>query len=98
MDKEQALNLVRRYKEIIAEHFPLKAVYVYGSYSKGCQREDSDIDVAVIVERMNNDYLSDLPLLWRLRRKVSTLIEPVLLLDTDNNPLYDEVVSTGILL
>lgn len=35
MDKEQAINLAKRYKEMVAEKLPLKALYLYGSYSKG---------------------------------------------------------------
>lgn len=98
MDKEQALKIAKSYKDVVACHFPLKALYVYGSYSKGCQREDSDIDIAVVVEKMNNDYLEEVPLLWKLRRKISNFIEPVLLLDKDDNPLYSEVLKTGILI
>ena len=54
MDKEQAIILARKYKEAVAEKLPLKALYLYGSYSKGTYTEDSDIDIAVVV-----DYLSD---------------------------------------
>ena len=50
MDKEQAIVLAKRYKEMVAERLPLKALYLYGSYSKGNYREDSDIDIAVVVE------------------------------------------------
>ena len=38
MDKEQAINLAKRYKEMVAEKLPLKALYLYGSYSKGNYR------------------------------------------------------------
>ena len=74
MDKEQAINLAKRYKEMVAEKLPLKALYLYGSYSKGNYRADSDIDIAVIVERLDDDYFKDTPLLWKLRRKISNLI------------------------
>lgn len=43
MDKEQAINLAKRYKEMVAEKLSLKALYLYGSYSKGNYRADSDI-------------------------------------------------------
>lgn len=88
MDKEQAINLAKRYKEMVAEKLPLKALYLYGSYSKGNYRADSDIDIAVIVERLDDDYFKDTPLLWKLRRKISNLIEPVLLTEDMDNPLY----------
>ena len=98
MDKEQAINLARQYKAMVAEKFPLKALYLYGSYSKGNFREDSDIDIAVVVERLEDDYFADTPLLWKLRRKVSTLIEPVLLTEDMNNPLYCDIAKTGMLI
>ena len=59
MDKEQAIALAKRYKEMVAEKLPLKALYLYGSYSKGNYREDSDIDIAVVVESLNDNYFSD---------------------------------------
>lgn len=97
MDKEQALNIARRYKELVIAHFPVKALYLYGSYSKGSQNENSDIDIAIIVEKMSDDFFTDMPLLWKLRRKISNLIEPVLLLDKEDDPLYGEIIKTGIL-
>lgn len=98
MDKEQAIALARKYKEMIAEKLPLKALYLYGSYSKGNYGEDSDIDIAVVVEHLNDDYFEDTPVLWKLRRKISNLIEPVLLIEDTNNPLYRDITKTGILI
>ena len=98
MDKEQAINLARKYKEMVAEKLLLKALYLYGSYSKGNYHEDSDIDIAVVVEQFNDDYFADTPILWKLRRKVSNLIEPVLMIEDTNNPLYCDVAKTGILI
>lgn len=98
MDKEQAIALAKKYKEMVAEKLPLKALYIYGSYSKDNYREDSDIDIAVIVEHLNDNYFEDTPLLWKLRRKISNLIEPVLLTEDINNPLYRDITKTGILI
>ena len=96
MDKEQAIKLAQRYKAAVAERLPLKALYLYGSYSKGNHTEDSDIDIAVVVERMSDDYFEDTPLLWKLKRKISNLIEPVLLTEDTNNPLYADILINGI--
>ncbi len=97
MDKEQALKLAKRYKEMVAEKLPLKAMYLYGSYSKGNYTEDSDIDIAVIVDKLNDNFFEDTPLLWKLRRRISTLIEPVLLTEDESNPLYYDILRTGTL-
>lgn len=90
--------MAQRYKAAVAERLPLKALYLYGSYSKGNHTEDSDIDIAVMVERMSDDYFEDTPLLWKPKRKISNLIEPVLLTEDTNNPLYADILKTGILI
>lgn len=88
MDKEQAIRLAQEYKKVLLEKMPVKALYLYGSYSKGNYTEESDIDIAVVVEYLSDNYFEDTPLLWKLGRKVSYLIEPVLLLENENSPLY----------
>lgn len=98
MDKREAVEIAKKYKSVVAEHLPLKALYLFGSYSKGNHTEDSDIDIAVVVERMSDNYFENAPLLWRLGRKVSYLIEPVLLTEDTNNPLYADILKTGILI
>lgn len=98
MDKGQAIEIVRQYRSMVAEYLPLKALYLFGSYSKGGYTEDSDIDVAVILHKRSDNYLEDTPLLWKLGRKISYLIEPVLLAEDNNDPLYYDVMRTGILI
>jgi hypothetical protein len=60
--------------------------------------DDPNIDIAVIVDHLNDNYFEDTPLLWKLRRKISNLIEPVLLTEDMNNPLYCDITKTGILI
>ena len=97
MDKEQALDLVRRYKKVIAPRFDNEAkVYMFGSYSKGYARPESDIDVAVVVPSIGDNWLEWSKKLWHDTRSVSTLIEPVLLEECHPSPLYDDVMRTGI--
>ena len=96
MDKNEAIILAKRYKELVSQHLQIKALYLYGSYSKGTQNPDSDIDIAVIVDHIESDYFDYLPLLWRLRRKINSIIEPVLLTEEDQTtPLYAEILKTG---
>lgn len=98
MDKEQAIILAQRYKAAVSMRLPVKALYLYGSFSKGTYTPESDIDIAVVVDKLSDNYFDDTPLLWKLRRKISNLIEPVLLVEDMNDPLYYDILRTGILI
>ncbi len=86
MDKEQAIKLAQEYKKVLLEKMPVKALYLYGSYSKSSYTEESDIDIAVVVEHLNDDYFADTPLLWKLKRRISNLIEPALMQPAGSQP------------
>lgn len=98
MDKKLAIEIAQRYKSLVAQHLPLKALYLFGSYSKGGYTDESDIDIAVILNSRKDNYFEETPILWRLGRKVSYLIEPVLLTEDPCNPLYSDVTKSGILI
>ena len=89
---------MRRYKQVIRPRYKNEPkVIMYGSYAKGYANPDSDIDVAVIVPGSEitdpweqwADIAGDV-------RKVSTLIEPVLMEEQEDSMLYREVMRTGI--
>ena len=97
MTREEALALVRRYKEVISSRFDIEPkVMMFGSYSKGCANPDSDIDVAVIVPSYGDRKFEISKGLWRDVRNISFLIEPVLMAEDRWSPLYDDVMRTGV--
>lgn len=70
---------------------------MYGSYAKGYANPDSDIDVAVILPESDiTDRWEQTADLWSDIRKVSVLIEPVLMEDNEDSMLYREVMRTGV--
>ncbi|MBR1686925.1 MAG: nucleotidyltransferase domain-containing protein [Prevotella sp.] len=70
---------------------------MYGSYAKGYANPESDIDVAVIVpEGEITDPWEQWADIAGDVRKVSTLIEPVLMEDQEDSMLYREVMRTGV--
>ena len=50
------LNIVKKYVEKITKEFTITAVYLFGSYAKGTEHKDSDIDVAIILDS-NSDVI-----------------------------------------
>lgn len=98
MDRNDAIEIVRLYKDAIADVFSNAKVYLYGSYSKGGATKDSDIDVAVVVPQVDGDWLQYSSQLWFKTITTSTLIEPVLLEECHPSPLYEDVLRTGILI
>ena len=97
LSRDEALGLVRRYKQVIAPRFAVEPrVMMFGSYSKGYANPDSDIDVAVIVPSYGDRKLEISKLLWHDVDQVSFLIEPVLMAEDRWSPLYDDVMRTGV--
>lgn len=98
LSKDEALHLVRQYKQVILPRFGGKAkVMMFGSYSKGTPGPWSDIDVAVIVPEIDDDQWFETSVaLGEDVDKVSPLIEPVLMASDRWSPLYDDVMRTGI--
>jgi predicted nucleotidyltransferase len=72
------------------------AVVLFGSYAKGDAHEDSDIDVAVIFDGFEGDWLKASTSLWKLRRGISYDIEPILLDSrNDKSGFVTNVYKTG---
>ncbi len=98
LPKEFALELVRRYKEAVAPIFnSAMKVMMFGSYAKDCPNEWSDIDVAVIVPKVNREKWWETAVsLGRATRDISSYIEPILLESGEDTPIYREVMRTGV--
>lgn len=70
---------------------------MFGSYSKGKATPWSDIDVAVIVPKVDEDKWLDITIALGMDvDKVSLLIEPILLENGEDTPIFREVMRTGV--
>ena len=97
LTQAEAIDIVKEYKKVIAPLFDGKVkVYLYGSYSKGNPNPWSDIDVAVIIPTLEGDWLKLTMALNRNVRKVNLRIEPILMMEDQWSPLYDDVMLSGI--
>ena len=98
MDKVEAVNKLLAYKNELIKHINLKKMILFGSYSQNRQRIDSDIDVAIVVDKINDDYFNYLALIWKLRTDIDSRIEPVVF--EENQPDYsgflETILNTGL--
>ena len=97
--KLEAINIAKRYKELLARHLEFSELVLFGSYSNDLARPDSDIDIAVVVEYSDPNYFAQVPLLWKLRREIDLRIEPILIDKSDDKLAFlDEVKKHGIVI
>lgn len=97
MDKREAINIVKEYAILLKKYLPLENVYLFGSYAKNTNRIDSDIDVAIVVKKIEEDFFTIQPLLWKLRRQIDDRIEPILIeKDNDISGFLTEIQRNGI--
>lgn len=93
---QAVIEKVRKYAGIVKQALPVKKVILYGSYARGLERSGSDIDVAVIVDRIEGNYLELSARLFELVREVDIRIEPVLLNENaDNSGFIESIVKYG---
>ena len=95
MDKTKVKNLVEEYAKLVVKNMIVDKIILYRSYARGDYRQDSDIDVAVVVPKnsVSKDILEDMAKLFKLRRNISTDIEPVLLIDGEDKSGFLESIS-----
>ena len=99
IDKE-IIDIVNKYIEIVIKNYDVIAIILFGSYAKGTQREDSDIDIAVITDDIKTDKFDEEVNLMQLRNGIDYRIEPHIITvadyENDETPFVVEVKNTGI--
>jgi len=88
-------------KKVSQNGFKIKQAYLYGSYARGKQRKNSDIDVAIVSPAFSADFVTNYVVLARLRKNIDIRIEPKAFLPeefVDEHPLVWEIKQYGILL
>lgn len=99
MDKDEALIIVMRYLDTArAAGFKVAGAYLFGSTARGTGTADSDIDVAILIEGLDDAFEAQVALM-QLRRSIDLRIEPhpFSVLDLRNaTPFLAEVLRTGI--
>lgn len=99
MDKEQALDAVEKYSELVKQNYNVRKIVLYGSYSRGEQKEWSDIDIAVFLNEKEKDILASEFNLYKLRRNIDLRIEPIILdEENDESGFARDVLNNGIII
>lgn len=98
MDKGEALKIARVYIDSISTRYSIKQAFLFGSFAKGTNHEDSDIDIAIIVNNIVDIIDTQIDLM-KLRRRIDLRIEPHPFLVSDfnqSNPVVNEILKYGI--
>jgi predicted nucleotidyltransferase len=97
--EDSPIGIIKKYIErLTANNIPVQKVLFFGSYIKGTNRVDSDIDVAIISSVFKGDRYSDRRMIVPFRRGLDSRIEPMPFTPEDfmkGGVLIDEIKKTG---
>lgn len=100
MDKGEALRIAHAYINSISSKYNVRQAILFGSYAKGTNHADSDIDIAIVVNEVADIIDAQIDLM-KLRRTVDLRIEPHSFAITDfvsSNPVVSEILKHGIII
>jgi uncharacterized protein len=89
-DQRGIVKFVRLVKE---NGIKVTKAILFGSYARGNETIDSDIDVAIISPQFGKDSLQELLFLRKIALKVDSNIEPVPLSPSDVNDKYSTLAN-----
>jgi len=98
MVNRKIIETAERFARQIPKDLKVRKTYLFGSYAKGTEREESDIDIAIVLGNMSDFYETQMQLM-RIRRKIDLRIEPHPISEkdfNDLNPFAFEIKKTGI--
>ena len=98
MDKGEALNIAIQYIDTLSSKYVILQAFMFGSFAKGTNHADSDIDIAIVVSNVVDIIDTQIDMM-KLRRKVDLRIEPHPFIITDftrENPVVSEILKFGI--
>lgn len=99
MDYSEVITKVKQYAELVSKLLQPKMIILYGSYARGTAHESSDIDVAVVYDKIGEDYWAKFHELYKLRRTIDSRIEPVLLeQENDESGFFEDILKTGTII
>lgn len=98
--KDSVIKIVKRYLQKVRNSgIKIEKAYLYGSYAKGKNQKDSDIDIAIVSPDFTGDRFEDALRLKSLRWQIDLRIEPLPIVPedfTEDNPIVYEILKKGI--
>ena len=96
LDKGTVGEIALKYSDRVRQFYNPKQIILFGSYVDGTPHADSDIDIAVIFDTVEGDWLENWGRLIRLREGISYDIETHMLDETCNRSGFlDHIRNTG---
>ncbi|MCD4697515.1 MAG: nucleotidyltransferase domain-containing protein [Bacteroidales bacterium] len=100
MDKRTNKKISDYIASIAEQNHRLLKAYLFGSYARHLDKPESDIDVALVIENLDDDEKFDLQVqLMLLASNFDSRIEPHPVSSNDfdsSNPFISEIKKTGI--
>ncbi len=98
MDKINALNIAIQYlKRLKDNDINFSDAWLFGSYAKGLQQANSDIDLAIVLDDKEKSFDTEVKLMI-IRRGEETLIEPHAFTKDEfdkNLPIVNQIINKG---
>ena len=98
MDKAEAFKIANQYIDTLSTKYVILQAFMFGSFAKGTNHADSDIDIAIVVKNVTDIIDTQIDMM-KIRRKVDLRIEPHPFLSEDfnkDNPVVSEILKSGI--
>ncbi|MCL2416343.1 MAG: nucleotidyltransferase domain-containing protein [Bacteroidales bacterium] len=99
MDQTTALIISRDYLLRLKSDLDFSEAWLFGSYARGSSHENSDIDIAIVMnDNLPISFETEVKLMT-IRKGEETLIEPHVFSKQDFNrsePLVDEIMKYGV--
>lgn len=94
MVENEIANLIKRFiNELKKENIIVKKVFLFGSYARGTQRKDSDIDIAIVIESNGKEEQTGKKINpWKYAARVDTRLAPIALWESEMKKDYIPII------
>ena len=99
MDRTTAIKNAYKYADLVKSVYSPDKIVLFGSYAKNNFNENSDIDIAIIVNRIDDDFLLISSSLCKMTRNIDYRIEPILVdKNNDKSGFVQDILQHGIII